>query len=78
MPTAPITKKTPKETPEKETEQTLAQKLDAIAFKNEQAKKVAAIQAGKERLKDSLAKNRQRRIAGAPKLSGLGRLQGLK
>jgi hypothetical protein len=56
---------------------TLRQEMDAITFKNKQAKEVAAIQAGKEKLKDKLSKNRERRVGAASKISGLGRLQGL-
>jgi hypothetical protein len=56
---------------------TLRQELDAITFKNKQAKEVAAIQAGKEKLKDKLSKNRERRVGAAGRVSGLGRLQGL-
>jgi hypothetical protein len=56
---------------------TLRQELDAITFKNKQAKEVAAIQAGKEKLKDKLSKNRERRVGAASRVSGLGSLQGL-
>jgi hypothetical protein len=56
---------------------TLRQELDAITFKNKQAKEVAAIQAGKQKLKDKLAKNRERRVGAASRVSGLGKLQGL-
>jgi hypothetical protein len=56
---------------------TLRQELDAINFKNKQAKEVAAIQAGKEKLRDKLSKNRERRSASASRVSGLGSLQGL-
>jgi hypothetical protein len=56
---------------------TLRQEMDAITFKNKQAKEVAAIQAGKEKLKDKLSKNRERRVGAVSKISGLGRLQGL-
>lgn len=56
---------------------TLRQEMDAITFKNKQAKEVAAIQAGKERLKDKLSKNRERRVGAAKNISGLGRLKGL-
>jgi hypothetical protein len=55
----------------------LRQELDAITFKNKQAKDVAAIQAGKQRLKDKLAKNRERRVGAASKIGSLGRLSGL-
>jgi hypothetical protein len=51
---------------------TLRQEMDAITFKNKQAN-----QAGKEKLKDKLSKNRERRVGAASKISGLGRLQGL-
>ena len=53
------------------------QEVNAINFKNKQAKEVAAIQAGKEKLKDKLSKNRERRVGAASRVSGLGRLQGL-
>jgi hypothetical protein len=56
---------------------TLRQEMDAITFKNKQAKEVAAIQAGKEKLKDKLSKNRERRVGAADRVSGLGKLQGL-
>jgi hypothetical protein len=56
---------------------TLRQELDAITFKNKQAKELADIQAGKQKLKDKLSKNRERRVGAAGRVSGLGRLQGL-
>jgi hypothetical protein len=65
---------------EKTTEEevkSLRQELDAITFKNKQAKEIAAIQAGKEKLKDKLAKNRERRVGAASKISSLGKLKGL-
>jgi hypothetical protein len=65
---------------DKSTEQdvkSLRSKIDAITFKNEQAKKIAAIQKGKEKLKDNLASNRKRRVGAASRISGLGKLQGL-
>jgi len=65
---------------EKTTEEevkSLRQELDAITFKNKQAKEIAAIQAGKEKLKDKLAKNRERRVGTASKISSLGKLKGL-
>jgi hypothetical protein len=69
------TKKEPKKVEEEV--KTLRQELDAITFKNKQAKEVAAIQAGKQKLKDKLAKNRERRVGAAGRVSGLGTLQGL-
>lgn len=67
--------KKPKEVEEEV--KTLREELDAITFKNKQAREVAAIQAGKEKLKDKLSKNRERRVGAAGRISGLGRLQGL-
>ena len=69
------TKKEPKKVEEEV--KTLRQELDAITFKNKQAKEVADIQAGKQKLKDKLAKNRERRVGAAGRISGLGTLQGL-
>ena len=69
-----------KKSEEKSTEEevkSLRSELDAIAFKNKQAREVAAIQAGKEKLKDKLSKNRERRVGGASRVSGLGKLGGL-
>ena len=51
--------------------QTLQQKLDAITFKNEQAEKIKAIQEGKEKLKERLGRNRQRRVSAASRIGGL-------
>lgn len=69
------TQKEPKKVEEEV--KTLRQELDAITFKNKQAREVAAIQAGKQKLKDKLAKNRERRVGAASRVSGLGKLQGL-
>jgi hypothetical protein len=69
-----------KKSEEKSTEEevkSLRSELDAITFKNKQAKEIAAIQAGKEKLKDKLAKNRERRVGAASKISSLGKLKGL-
>lgn len=66
-----------KEKTDKEEIKSLRQELDAITFKNEQAKKIAAIQAGKEKLKDKLSRNRERRVSASSRISGLGRLGGL-
>ena len=38
--------------------ETLQETLDAITFKNEQARKIKAIQEGKEKLKDRLGRNK--------------------
>lgn len=69
-----------KKSEEKSTEEevkSLRSELDAITFKNKQAREIEAIQAGKEKLKDKLSKNRERRVGGASRVSGLGKLQGL-
>ena len=66
-----------KKSEEKSTEEevkSLRSELDAITFKNKQAREIAAIQAGKEKLKDKLSKNRERRVGGTTKISGLGKL----
>lgn len=55
----------------------LRQELDAITFKNKQAEDIAAMQAGKQKLKDKLGKNRERRVSSSGKISGLGKLEGL-
>jgi len=54
---------------------TLGEQLDAITFKNEQVQKIKAIQEGKERLKESLGRNKRRTIAAAPTLQGLQKLK---
>ena len=69
-------KKTEKKPLEEEVK-SLRSELDMITFKNDQAKKIKAIQAGKDKLKNSLAKNRERRVGGASRVSGLGKLGGL-
>lgn len=55
----------------------LRQELDAINFKNKQAEDIAAMQAGKQKLKDKMAKNRERRTSSSGRISGLGKLEGL-
>lgn len=67
-----------KEKTDKEEIKSLRKDLDAITFKNKQAKEMAAIQAGKDKLKDKLASNRKRRVGAAGRISGLGRLAGLQ
>jgi uncharacterized membrane protein len=69
---------TKKEQPTTEQEvKSLRSELDAITFKNKQAQDIAAMNAGKERLKDKLASNRRRRVASSDRVSGLGKLSGL-
>ena len=50
---------------------TLQQQLDAITFKNSQAEKIKAIQEGKQKLKDRMGRNRERRVSAAGRISGL-------
>ena len=68
---------TNKKSEEKTTEEevkSLRSELDSITFKNKQAKDIAAMQKGEQRLKDKLARNRERRVSGTTKISGLGKL----
>jgi hypothetical protein len=69
--------KKPEKKPLEDEVKSLRSELDMITFKNDQAKKIKAIQAGKDKLKNSLAKNRERRVGGASRVSGLGKLGGL-
>ena len=71
-------KKKPEEKTTDEEVKSLRSELDSITFKNKQAKDIAAMQKGEQRLKDSLARNRERRVGGATRISGLGRLGGLE
>ncbi len=70
-------KKKPEEKTTDEEVKSLRSELDSITFKNKQAKDIAAMQKGEQKLKDSLARNRERRVGGATRISGLGRLGGL-
>ena len=54
--------------------ETLQQKLDAITFKNSQAEKIKAVQEGRERLKNSLGRNKKR-VASTPTVQGLQTLK---
>lgn len=51
--------------------QTIQQQLDAITFKNDQAQKIKDIQEGKQRLKDRMGRNRERRVSAAGRINGL-------
>ena len=66
-------KKSEEKTTEEEVK-SLRSELDSITFKNKQAKDIAAMQKGEQRLKDKLARNRERRVSGTTKISGLGKL----
>jgi hypothetical protein len=55
----------------KEDSKSLQQQLDAITFKNDQVKKIRAVQEGQQRLKDNLGRNRNRRVSSAGRIAGL-------
>jgi chromosome segregation ATPase len=65
------------EKPIEEQVKTLKSRLDEITFKNEQAKRIKAMQEGKEKLKDKLGSNRKRRVGASTRVSGMGKLGGL-
>ena len=69
--------KKPEEKTTEEEVKSLRSELDSITFKNKQANDIVAMQKGEQRLKDKLARNRERRVGGATRVSGLGRLGGL-
>jgi hypothetical protein len=69
--------KKPEEKTTEEEVKSLRSELDSITFKNKQAKDIAAMQKGEQRLKDKLSRNRERRVGGGTRISGLGRLGGL-
>jgi len=57
--------------------ETLQETLDAITFKNEQARKIKAIQEGKEKLKDKLGRNKTTKQSSFTRIKGLQGLQSL-
>lgn len=64
---------------------TLTQTLNDINFKNSQAQKIQAVQEGKERLRDSLGRNKKRYVSGISddgnayrRVSAAGRIKGLQ
>ena len=58
--------------------ETLQETLDAITFKNEQARKIKAIQEGKEKLKDRLGRNKNTQQSSFTRIKGLQGLQNLQ
>jgi hypothetical protein len=56
---------------EEEKKPSLQQQLDTITFKNEQAEKIKAIQEGKQKLKDRMGRNKEKRVSAANRISGL-------
>ena len=57
--------------------ETLQETLDAITFKNEQARKIKAIQEGKEKLKDRIGRNKNIKQSNFTRIKGLQGLQSL-
>lgn len=49
--------------------QSIRDTLDSLTFKNEQAKRVQAIQAGKEKVRDRIGRNKERRVSAAGRTS---------
>ncbi len=66
--------KKPEEKTTEEEVKSLRSELDSITFKNKQAKDIAAMQKGEQKLKDKLSRNRERRVGSTTKISGLGKL----
>lgn len=58
--------------------ETLQETLNNITFKNEQARKIKAIQEGKERVKDKLGRNKATKQKSFTRIKGLQGLQGLQ
>lgn len=65
------------ETPVEKELKNFRNELDMITFKNDQAKRIKAIQEGKEKLKERLSSNRKKRVSSSSRISGLGKLGGL-
>ena len=57
---------------------TLQETLDAITFKNEQARKIKAIQEGKEKLKDRIGRSKNTKQSNFTRIKGLQKLQNLQ
>ena len=53
----------------KEDIQSIRDTLDSLTFKNDQVKRVQAIQAGKEKVRDRIGRNKERRISSAGRTS---------
>lgn len=62
---------------EEVTVKTLKEEIDAITFNNKQARDIRMIQEGKQKLKDKLGRNKERRVSSAGKIKGLQGLQTL-
>tara|TARA_R110000868_G_C10561000_1_gene736869 strand:+ start:35 stop:238 length:204 start_codon:yes stop_codon:yes gene_type:complete len=58
--------------------ETLQETLNAITFKNEQARKIKAMQEGKEKLKDGLGRAKAIKQSAISRVKGLKGLQGLQ
>jgi hypothetical protein len=49
--------------------QSIKETLDSLNFRNDQAARVQAMQSGKEKMRDRIGRNKQRRISGAGRTS---------
>lgn len=58
--------------------ETLQETLNGITFKNEQARKIKAMQEGKEKLKDGLGRAKATKQSAISRVKGLQGLQGLQ
>lgn len=58
-----------------EAKKTLAQTLNDITFKNSQVQKIKSIKEGRERLRDSMGRNKAIRVSAASKINELQTLK---
>ena len=49
--------------------ESIRETLDSLNFRNDQAKRVEAMQSGKERMRDRIGRNKERRVATAGRTS---------
>jgi hypothetical protein len=56
---------------EEVTVKTLKKEIDAITFNNKQARDIRLMQEGKQRLKDKMGRNKERRVSFAGRIKGL-------
>jgi hypothetical protein len=56
---------------EEVTVKTLKEEIDAITFNNKQARDIRLMQEGKQRLKDKMGRNKERRVSAAGRIKGL-------
>jgi hypothetical protein len=56
---------------EEVTVKTLKEEIDAITFNNKQSRDIRLMQEGKQRLKDKMGRNKERRVSAAGRIKGL-------